>query len=253
MVRISTDSSAEVNRNLKFGIPTAAILGTLLWLGLRPNETRGYFKTVPEVKQMGDEAQVKHLRVIGYVNEGSIAHEGRATTFLLVENPGGYNAGDNLKVVYSGGDPLPGSFRDRAEALADGKLGSDRVFQATQIQAKPDYKCEDAKFDCANPVMLQGTVTKVELRNPYSWVVLDVKDEAGKIVHWACRAGPPNMLLRNGWTPNDLKPADQISIEGAPARDSSKTCYANTVKFANGRTVYAEATNFYTLNFLYAR
>src|SRR5580658_3102155 len=90
-----------------FGIPAAAILGTMLWLGLRPNETPGYFKTIPEVKQMGDEAHAKRLRVVGYVKEGSIAQEGSQTVFLLVENSGDYNIGDNLKVVYSGDNPLP--------------------------------------------------------------------------------------------------------------------------------------------------
>jgi cytochrome c-type biogenesis protein CcmE len=134
-----------MNRYFKFGIPIAAILGTLAWLAVStPKEAVGYFKTIPEVKQMGDQAHVKHLRVNGYVKEGSIAHEGSKTVFLLVENPGDGNVGDNLKVVYSGDDPLPDTFKDRAQALADGKLGSDGVFHATQIQAKCASKYEAA-------------------------------------------------------------------------------------------------------------
>jgi cytochrome c-type biogenesis protein CcmE len=132
-----------MNRYLKFGIPVAAILGTLTWLAFSSTkETAGYFKTIPEVKQMGDQAHVKHLRVNGYVKEGSIVHEGSKTVFLLVENPGDGNVGDNLKVVYSGDDPLPDTFKDRAQALADGKLGADGVFHANQIQAKCASKYE---------------------------------------------------------------------------------------------------------------
>ena len=134
-----------MNRYLKFGIPVAAILGTLTWLAFSSTkETAGYFKTIPEVKQMGDQAHVKHLRVNGYVKEGSIVHEGSKTVFLLVENPGDGNVGDNLKVVYSGDDPLPDTFKDRAQALADGKLGADGVFHANQIQAKCASKYEAA-------------------------------------------------------------------------------------------------------------
>ena len=37
-----------------------------------------------------------------------------------------------LKVAYTGTDPLPDTFKDGAQALADGKLGKDGVFQAIQ-------------------------------------------------------------------------------------------------------------------------
>ncbi len=85
-----------MNRYLKFGIPVAAILGTLVWLAVSSTkDTAGYFEKISEVKQMGDQARVKHLRVNGYVKEGSIVHEGRATTFMLVENEGKKDVGDS--------------------------------------------------------------------------------------------------------------------------------------------------------------
>jgi cytochrome c-type biogenesis protein CcmE len=111
-----------MNRYFKFGLPIAVIVGTLGWLASSGiNESKGYFKTIPEVKQMGDEAHVKHLRVNGYVKEGSIARVGSATTFLLVENEGKKDVGDNLRVVYAGDDPLPDTFKEHAQALAGGQ------------------------------------------------------------------------------------------------------------------------------------
>ncbi len=134
-----------MNRNLKFGLPIAAILGTLGWLAVSSTkDTAGYFKEIHEVKQMGNQAHVKNLRVNGYVKAGSIARAGSSTTFLLVEKPGDGNVGDNLRVVYTGDDPLPDTFKDRAEALADGKLGADGVFHANKIQAKCASKYEGA-------------------------------------------------------------------------------------------------------------
>jgi cytochrome c-type biogenesis protein CcmE len=47
-----------------------------------------------------------------------------------------------LKVAYLGTEPLPDTFRDRAEALADGKLGRDGTFHAQKIQAKCASKYE---------------------------------------------------------------------------------------------------------------
>jgi Cytochrome c-type biogenesis protein CcmE len=59
-----------------------------------------------------------------------------------------------MKVVYSGMEPLPDTFRDGAQALADGKLGPDGVFQASKIQAKCASKYE------AKPVQKQAVQQK---------------------------------------------------------------------------------------------
>jgi len=56
---------------------------------------------------------------------------------------------------------------------------------------------------------------------------------------WQCEGGPPNTLTRNGWSPNSLKLGDKITIDGALAKDGSKTCNARMVKLADGRTVFA--------------
>jgi cytochrome c-type biogenesis protein CcmE len=125
-----------MNRYFKFGIPIAAIMGAVGCLAFSwTNEPPAYFKTIPEVKQMGDQAHAKRLRVNGYVKEGSIKREGSSTTFLLLEHDDKKDAGDSIRVVYNGHDPLPRPFKEHAQALADGKLGADGVFHANQIQA----------------------------------------------------------------------------------------------------------------------
>jgi hypothetical protein len=101
-----------------------------------------------------------------------------------------------------------------------------------------------AEFDNSKPVALQGTVTKVDWMNPHIWIYLDVKDDkTGAVASWQCEGGPPNTLTRNGWTKNDLKKGDTISVNGTLAKDASKTCNASSVKFADGRTVFAGSSN----------
>jgi len=96
-----------------------------------------------------------------------------------------------------------------------------------------------AEFDANKFVTLKGAVTKIEWANPHIWVYLDVKDDQGNVQPWQCEGGPPNTLTRNGWSRDSLKPGDEIVIDGALAKDGSKTCNARVVKLPNGRTVFA--------------
>jgi len=95
-----------------------------------------------------------------------------------------------------------------------------------------------AEFDANKTVTLEGAVTKLEWANPHIWIYLDVKDDHG-VQAWQCEGGPPNTLTRNGWSPNSLKLGDKITIDGALAKDGSKTCNARMVKLADGRSVFA--------------
>ena len=57
-----------------------------------------------------------------------------------------------LTVAYTGSDPLPDTFRDGAQALADGKLDPNGVFHAARIQAKCASKYE------AKPGQMPGQI-----------------------------------------------------------------------------------------------
>jgi hypothetical protein len=96
-----------------------------------------------------------------------------------------------------------------------------------------------AEFDGNKPILLKGTVTKVDWMNPHIWVYLDVKDDSGTVVKWQCEGGPPNTLTRNGWTKDALKNGDMITIDGSLAKDGTKTCNARSVKLPDGRSVFA--------------
>jgi len=135
-----------MNKYLKFGLPIAAIIGTLGWLaagGVRDSGT--YYKTIAEVNKMGQDTLEKRIRVGGDVAPNSIVREGKDVKFVLMQDQ------LRLNVVYSGIDPLPDTFKDGAQALADGKLGPDGVFRASKIQAKCASKYE-AKPSMAKPV-----------------------------------------------------------------------------------------------------
>jgi len=121
----------------KFAALIVVVIGTLVWLasaGMK--ETQTYYKTVAELGQMGDKAYGARIRVGGDVENGSIQRIGNQVQFVLVQDK------LRLKVAYTGSDPLPDTFKDGAQALADGKLDRDQVFRAAKIQAKCASKYE---------------------------------------------------------------------------------------------------------------
>ena len=124
-----------MNKNVKFGILIVLILGTLAWIGTSAVKgNQSYYKTVSELQQMPEEARFKRLRVAGDIVKGSIMRKPGEVDFTLTQEH------RTLRIAYTGEDPLPDTFKDGAQALAEGKLGSDGVFRASLIQAKCSSK-----------------------------------------------------------------------------------------------------------------
>ena len=124
----------------RVAVATIVIVGTVLYLAVTGvSANKSYYVTIQELQSMGSRAYVRHLRVAGSVEPGSIHRDGSHARFVLLEQ------GRKLRVNYAGGDPPPDTFKDNAQALAVGMYGRDGVFHATQIQAKCASKYAPAK------------------------------------------------------------------------------------------------------------
>ena len=61
----------------KFAVLIAVILGTLVWLATAgAGESKTYYKTISEVRQMEGNSGKKRVRVIGDVEKDSIQRKG---------------------------------------------------------------------------------------------------------------------------------------------------------------------------------
>jgi cytochrome c-type biogenesis protein CcmE len=123
--------SDHTRKYLKFGSAIGVILislGFLAYTGVQ--ESKSYYVTIKELRGLGDRAYTRRLRVAGNVEPGSIKRNGTRVEFVLMEND------QSLPVVYSGTEAPPDTFKDDAQALADGSFGRDGVFHAKQLQAK---------------------------------------------------------------------------------------------------------------------
>ena len=110
------------------------------------------------------------------------------------------------------------------------------VLAPTALEAHHSFAAE---YDAKKPVTLKGTVTKVEWTNPHARFYIDVKDDAGKVDNWNLELASPNVLMRNGWTRHSLKVGDNVTVEGARAKDGSMLANARSVILADGKKVFA--------------
>ncbi len=99
-----------------------------------------------------------------------------------------------------------------------------------------------AEFDASKPVMLTGTVTKVEWANPHTWVFIDVKGQDGLIANWGLEMPGPAQLLRVGLKRDSLKVGDVVIVDARLARDGSNRANAQTITMAgSGQRLFASA------------
>ena len=118
-------------RFLLIGIALALLAGAAALVLNAFNDNLVFFHTPTEVAE-GKVPQGRNVRVGGMVLAGSLAREadGQTVRFVITDTA------KTVPVVYKGA--LPDLFKDGKGAVAQGKLGADGVFVATEVLAKHD-------------------------------------------------------------------------------------------------------------------
>jgi hypothetical protein len=93
-----------------------------------------------------------------------------------------------------------------------------------------------AEFDAKQPIEIKGTVTKLELVNPHSWLYLDVKNADGTVSNWGFEFGAPFSLKEKGITKATLAAGTQITINGFRSKSGKDFGYAVTTTLEDGRS-----------------
>ena len=100
-----------------------------------------------------------------------------------------------------------------------------------------------AEFDANRPVILEGTVTKMDWVNPHSWIHIDVDRGNGKIEKWMVEGGTPNTLLRRGLRRSDLPAGTKVKVEGYQAKDGGLRANGRNITLPDGRALFLSGTN----------
>ena len=74
-------------------------------------------------------------------------------------------------------------------------------------------------YDLSKITQVEGVVTDYVLINPHARIHFNVTDEEGNVERWMAEGDAASVLLRRGWTGEEVKPGDFIKITGNPSRD----------------------------------
>lgn len=94
-----------------------------------------------------------------------------------------------------------------------------------------------AHYDGTKPISKRGVVTEFRFTNPHGILMLDVKNEAGKVEHWTVETTAPVFMRRFGWTKDLVKPGDEVIVEGWASRDGSHLMRIRSVKRPDGTPI----------------
>jgi hypothetical protein len=97
-----------------------------------------------------------------------------------------------------------------------------------------------ASYDREKTVSVMGTVTQFEFVNPHVLIHVSVPQADGKTLEWAGELTSPNRLARLAlgdvkWHKELLRPGDQITLTGNPARNGAPALFLTKVLDASGK------------------
>ena len=107
-----------------------AALGSVTALVLMAFQENLVFFFTPTEVAANKAPQGRTFRIGGMVEKGSVKREGVDVRFVVTDTA------KTLPVVYKG--PLPDLFREGKGVVAQGQLGADGVFRASEVLAKHD-------------------------------------------------------------------------------------------------------------------
>jgi Family of unknown function (DUF6152) len=118
------------------------------------------------------------------------------------------------------------------------KLLLTATFAAALVVTHARAHHSTAIYDSEHPIELAGTVVEWQFVNPHVFIVLEVVDAAtGEKKVWSVEGSNTAGLFRRGWTPNTLKPGDQIMVTVRPLRSGAAGGNYSNPRWADGKPI----------------
>jgi hypothetical protein len=112
------------------------------------------------------------------------------------------------------------------------------TFAAALVATRAGAHHSTAIYDSENPIELAGTVVEWQFVNPHVFIVLEVADAAtGEKKIWSVEGSNTAGLFRRGWTPNTLKPGDEIIVTVRPLRSGAAGGNYSNPRWADGKPI----------------
>jgi len=81
------------------------------------------------------------------------------------------------------------------------------------------HHSDEATYRVTAFTQLEGQVSQIQIRNPHSWVFIDVTDANGQMKRWGAEWRGATQLAREGVNTNTLKVGEKVVIKGNPSRN----------------------------------
>ena len=117
-------------KRLAWIVAGVAVLATAVWLVLYALSSNIVFFFTPSQVAAKEAPQGRAFRVGGLVEDGSVRRNGLDVSFRITDNA------RTIPVVYRG--TLPDLFKEGKGVVAQGAVGPDGVFKASEVLAKHD-------------------------------------------------------------------------------------------------------------------
>jgi uncharacterized protein DUF6152 len=94
-----------------------------------------------------------------------------------------------------------------------------------------------AAYDMTTTLSVKATIVSLLMENPHSSIAFDVKDANGNVEHWFSESGNPRNMRADGFTPDTVKPGDQVTIYYHPSKNGAHVVVLTRVEFPDGRVL----------------
>jgi hypothetical protein len=116
------------------------------------------------------------------------------------------------------------------------KIVPSTIFAATLVGLATPLLAHHSfgEFEMNKPLTLSGTMTKMNLINPHSYMEIQVVDAKGKKSTMRCEMRAATLIKRSGWSKEMFVVGSRVEIEGHPHRTDAGACYIETFKIGDG-------------------
>jgi hypothetical protein len=91
-----------------------------------------------------------------------------------------------------------------------------------------------ANYDRNSTLVITGTITEVDMRNPHSQITLDVIEDDGTVVEWFVEWADKNALVRRLVEIDRLRVGEEVTITGLPNRRLPNITYFRQAVLPDG-------------------
>ena len=120
---------------------------------------------------------------------------------------------------------------------AVGSIGLALTLVATALVSA--HHSPSAIFDMEKPIVVTGTLTRIDWINPHIVIAMEARSDGGKIDHWTFESNPPSWYRSVGLARADFAKAvgQVVTVGGVRARDGTFFGYMRKIKMPDGTSL----------------